>query len=81
MHLDHTHESLMAMTRADLASLVLQFQTEVKRAHAEISLAKATIADQASSIQNKTQALRSALRKRRSLTQAIRRRRKHARKN
>lgn len=81
MHLDHTRDSLMAMTRADLASLVLQLQSEVRRSGVEISLARATIADQATRIQNKTQALQSALRKRKSLTQAIRRRRKHARKN
>ena len=71
-------DELRALQHEDLALLALRYQAELRTAQVRLALARVIIADTQASIKRKSHALRNVQAKRRSLTQTVIRRRKHA---
>lgn len=75
---DYTAQSLSQLPKRELAQIALRLHGELRDLQARLALARIIIADQNDKIKHKSQALRAVMQKRKSLSQTVRRRRKHA---
>lgn len=76
--IDYTAQSLSQLPKQELAQITLRLQGELRDLQARLALARIIMADQQDKIKRKSQALRAVMQKRKSLSQTVRRRRKHA---
>lgn len=75
---DHTIQTLSQISKQEIAQITLKLQGELRDLQARLALARIIIADQQDKIKHKSQALRAVMQKRKSLSQTVKRRRKHS---